>query len=325
MATTHAVRIHQYGPPEALRWEEIELPPAAPCEAVIRHTAIGLNFIDTYHRSGLYKLDSLPAVLGVEAVGVLEEVAAGSSGLAPGDRVAYVGQLGAYSERRVIAAERLVSVPDSVSDETAAAMLLKGLTAEMLLRRVYAVQPGETILVHAAAGGVGLILCQWARALGATVIGTVGSDKKAELATEQGCHFSIIYTREDFVDRVLHLTGGEGVPVVYDGVGRATFDGSLECLAHGGLMVSFGNASGAVPPIEPLRLTPKALFLTRPSVMVHLRDKQRMARSADEVFKALKDETLTASIGQRYSLQDAAAAHRALEERATVGSSLILP
>jgi NADPH2:quinone reductase len=319
------MRIHQYGSPDALRWEEVDLPPAAVGEALIRHTAIGVNFLDTYHRSGLYKVDSLPAVLGVEAAGVVEEVAGGSSEFAPGDRVAYVDALGAYSERRVIATERLISLPKNVSDESAAAVLLKGLTAEMLLRRVHTVEPGETILVHAAAGGVGLILCQWARALGATVIGTVGSDEKAQLASEQGCHFPIVYTREDFVERVKDLTDGNGVPVVYDGVGQATFDGSLDCLAHGGLMVSFGNASGAVPPVEPLRLSSKALFLTRPSAMVHLRDPQRSARSAEAVLTALTDGTLTASVHQRFPLRNAATAHRALEERATVGSSLLIP
>lgn len=325
MTSTRAARIHQHGPAEALLWEEIPLALPGEGEVLIRQTAIGLNFVDTYHRSGLYEVGSLPAVLGVEAAGVVEESASGVSGLGTGDRVAYAGELGAYAERRTISARRLVKIPDSITDEVAATILLKGLTAEMLLRHVYAVAPGETILVHAAAGGVGRILCQWARGLGATVIGTVGSDAKAELAADHGCHVPIVYTREDFVERVAELTGGDGVPVVYDGVGRATFDGSLDCLAEGGLMVSFGNASGPVPPVDLLRLTPRSLLLTRPSVIVQTRDPGRLGASATAVFGAFSDGTLSSAIGQRFDLADVVAAHRALEARSTVASTLLVP
>ena len=244
-----AIRIHQTGGPEVLKWEDVQLGRPGPGEALIRQTAVGLNFIDTYHRTGLYPLP-LPAVLGMEGAGMVEEVGAGVTEVKPGDRVAYAGVLGAYTERRLIAADRLVPLPDGVSDIQAAAMMLKGMTAEYLLLRTHRVQRGETILVHAAAGGVGLIMCQWAKHLGATVIGTVGSDQKAELARANGCDHPIVYTRENFTERVRALTGGAGVPVVYDSVGKDTFPGSLDCLRPLGLMVSYGNASGAVPPFN---------------------------------------------------------------------------
>ncbi|MCG8508795.1 MAG: quinone oxidoreductase, partial [Rhodospirillales bacterium] len=261
-----AIQIHQYGGPELLRWEDVEVGAPGPGEVRIRHTAVGLNYIDTYMRTGLYPLPGFPSGSGLEAAGVVEEVGEGVDLVAAGDRVAYAGgPAGAYAETRLMPPDRLVKVPDGIDDQTAAAIMLKGLTAWYLIRRTFEVKPGQTILAHAAAGGVGLILCQWAKKLGATVIGTVGSQEKAELVKANGCDHPIIYTSENFAERVREITDGAGVPVVYDSVGAATWEGSLDCLQPRGLMVSFGNASGKVPPIEPVVLSAKgSLFLTRP-------------------------------------------------------------
>jgi NADPH2:quinone reductase len=320
-----AIRIHETGGPEVLRWEDVELGRPGPGEALLRQTAIGLNFIDTYHRTGLYPLP-LPAVLGMEGAGMVEEVGAGVTEVKPGDRVAYAGVLGAYTERRLIAADRLVSLPDGVSDIQAAAMMLKGMTAEYLLLRTHRVQRSETILVHAAAGGVGLIMCQWAKHLGATVIGTVGSDEKAELARANGCHHPIVYTRENFTERVRALTGGAGVPVVYDSVGKDTFLGSLDCLRPLGLMVSFGNASGAVPPFNIGLLAQKgSLFLTRPVLMAYTAKREDLLSCARALFEVVASGVVKIKLERTWPLEDAASAHRELEGRRTTGSTVLIP
>jgi len=320
-----AIRIHETGGPEVLKWEEVELGKPGQGEALIRQTAIGLNFIDTYHRTGLYPLP-LPAVLGMEGAGVVEEVGAGVTEVKPGDRVAYAGVLGAYTERRLIAADRLVPLPDSVSDIQAAAMMLKGMTAEYLLRRTHRVEKGEPILVHAAAGGVGLIMCQWAKHLGATVIGTVGSDEKAELARANGCHHPIVYTRENFTERVRALTGGAGVPVVYDSVGKDTFLGSLDCLRPLGLMVSYGNASGAVPPFNIGLLAQKgSLFLTRPVLMAYTAKREDLLARARALFEVVASGVVKIKLERTWPLEDAASAHRELEGRRTTGSTVLIP
>ena len=320
-----AIRIHETGGPEVLKWEEVEVGRPGPGEALIRQTAIGLNFIDTYHRTGLYPLP-LPAVLGMEGAGMVEEVGAGVTDVEPGDRVAYAGVLGAYTERRLIAADRLVPLPDGVSDIQAAAMMLKGMTAEYLLLRTHPVQRGETILVHAAAGGVGLIMCQWAKHLGATVIGTVGSDEKAELARANGCHHPIVYTRENFTERVRALTGGAGVPVVYDSVGKDTFLGSLDCLRPLGLMVSFGNASGAVPPFNIGLLAQKgSLFLTRPVLMAYTAKREDLLSCARALFEVVASGVVKIKLERTWPLEDAASAHRELEGRRTTGSTVLIP
>jgi len=320
-----AIRIHETGGPEVLRWEEVEVGRPGPGEALICQTAIGLNFIDTYHRTGLYPLP-LPAVLGMEGAGMVEEVGAGVTDVEPGDRVAYAGVLGAYTERRLIAADRLVPLPDGVSDIQAAAMMLKGMTAEYLLLRTHPVQRGETILVHAAAGGVGLIMCQWAKHLGATVIGTVGSDQKADLARANGCDHPIVYTRENFTERVRALTGGAGVPVVYDSVGKDTFLGSLDCLRPLGLMVSYGNASGAVPPFNIGLLAQKgSLFLTRPVLMAYTAKREDLLSCARALFEVVASGVVKIKLERTWPLEDAASAHRELEGRRTTGSTVLIP
>ena len=320
-----AIRIHETGGPEVLKWEDVEIGKPGQGEALIRQTAVGLNFIDTYHRTGLYPLP-LPAVLGMEGAGMVEEVGAGVTDVKPGDRVAYAGVLGAYTERRLIAADRLVPLPDGVSDIQAAAMMLKGMTAEYLLLRTHRVQRGETILVHAAAGGVGLIMCQWAKHLGATVIGTVGSDEKAELARANGCDHPIVYTRENFTERVRALTGGAGVPVVYDSVGKDTFLGSLDCLSPLGLMVSYGNASGAVPPFNIGLLAQKgSLFLTRPVLMAYTAKREDLLSSARALFEVVESGVVKIKLERTWPLEDAASAHRELEGRRTTGSTVLIP
>ncbi len=320
-----AIRIHQTGGPEVLKWEDVEVGKPGPGEALLRQTAIGLNFIDTYHRTGLYPLP-LPAIIGMEAAGVVEEVGPGVAEVKPGDRVAYAGVLGADVERRVIPADRLVPLPDSISDVQAAAMMLKGMTAEYLLRRTHRVEKGETILVHAAAGGVGLIMCQWAKHLGATVIGTVGSDEKAELARANGCDHPIVYTRENFTERVRAITGGAGLPVVYDSVGKDTFMGSLDCLRPLGLMVSYGNASGAVPPFAPALLSQKgSLFLTRPVLMAYTAKREDLLASARALFEVVQSGAVKIKLDRAWPLRDAAAAQRELEARRTTGSTVLLP
>ena len=323
---THAIRLHQAGAPELMQWESIALPPPAAGEVRLRHHAIGLNYIDTYHRSGLYPLP-LPSGLGQEGAGVVEAVGEGVSEVAVGDRVAYAtSPLGAYAEARNIPAEVLVPLPAAVSFEQGAAVMMQGLTAQYLLRRTYRVQAGDTILVHAAAGGVGTIMCQWAKALGATVIGTVGSEHKAELARANGCDHPIVYTRENFARRVRELTDGEGVPVVFDSIGKDTFMDSLACLRPLGLMVSFGNASGAVPPVDIGVLARMgSLFLTRPTLFTYAARRSDLLAMASELFDLVVAGTLRVEINQRYALKDVAQAHRDLEGRRTSASSILLP
>ncbi len=295
-------------------------------EARVRHTAVGVNYIDTYHRSGLYKLQ-LPTGLGSEGAGVVEAVGAGVDWVKPGDRVAYCGgPLGAYSESRVMPAERLVRLPDGISDRAAATLMLKGLTVQYLFRQTYKLKAGDTILFHAAAGGVGLIACQWARALGVTMIGTVGSDEKAALATANGCAHTIVYTRENFVERVKALTGGKGVPVVYDGIGKDTFPASLDCLSPRGLWVSFGNSSGAIPQFDILLLSQKgSLYATRPTLFTYAAKREDMTAMAGELFDLVQAGKIVSEPRQTFALKDAAAAHRALESRKTTGATVLVP
>jgi NADPH2:quinone reductase len=324
---TQAIRIHQTGGPEVLRWEPVEVGVPGPREVLLRHTAVGVNFIDTYHRSGLYPVEPLPAMLGMEAAGVVEAVGAEVGELQVGDRVAYgSGPRGAYCEARVIAADSLVKLPEAIGDEQAAAVMLKGMTVEYLIRRTFAVQAGQTVLFHAAAGGVGLLACQWLSHLGVRVIGTVGSDEKAELARAHGCAEPVVYTRDDFVARVRELTDGAGVPVVYDSVGRSTFFGSLDCLAPRGVMVSFGNASGKPEPFDSAVLAQKgSLWLTRPSLMHYTASREELQVSAAALFEVLASGAVEVDIGQRFALSDTAEAHRALESRQTTGSTVLLP
>lgn len=323
---TKAIRIHRFGGPEVLELDSVELPPPAPGEARVRHTAIGLNFIDTYHRSGLYPLE-LPSGLGSEAAGVVEAVGEGVTEVAPGDRVAYTGRpADAYSEARNFPAARLIPVPGGVSDEQAAAALLKGLTAWYLLRRSYRVQPGDPILLYAAAGGVGSFASQWAKHLGATVIGIVSTEEKARLARAHGCDHVILSADGDTAARVRELTGGEGVAAVYDSVGRDTFFDSLDSLRPHGVMVTFGNASGPVEPFAPSELAKRhSLYVTRPSLFDFIDTRQRLLDAARELFGLVADGVLEIDINQRYALKDAADAHRALEARKTTGSTLLLP
>ncbi|WP_430437580.1 quinone oxidoreductase family protein [Oceanibaculum nanhaiense] len=321
-----AIRIQQPGGPEVMQWQEIDLPAPGPGQALVRHTAVGLNYIDTYHRSGLYNLP-MPAGIGMEGAGTVEAVGPDVKDLVAGDRVAYAaGPPGSYSEARIIAADRLVKIPEGVSDQQAAAMMLKGLTTQYLIRRIYKVKEGDTILMHAAAGGVGLILCQWAAALGATVIGTVGSKDKAELAKAHGCHHTILYREEDFVERVKEITAGKGVPVVYDGVGKDTFMKSLDCLSPLGLMVAFGQSSGNVPPLELGVLSAKgSLFLTRPTLVTYTAKREDLVASANDLFDAVKSGKVKIDINQTYPLKDVVKAHQDLEARKTTGSTVFLP
>jgi NADPH2:quinone reductase len=309
-----------------MQFESVNVGEPGPGEARIRHTAVGLNYIDTYQRSGLYKL-ALPSGLGSEAAGVVEAVGPGVSEFKAGDRVAYSGGApGAYAEVRVMPIDRLVKLPEGVSDRAAATLMLKGLTVQYLLRQTYAVKAGETILLHAAAGGIGLIACQWARALGATVIGTVGTDAKAELAKANGCTHTIVYTRENFVEKVKEITGGKGVPVVYDAVGKDTFPGSLDCLSPRGLFVSFGNSSGPVPPFEILLLSQKgSLYATRPTLVTYTAKRADLLKMAEEMFALVLSGKLKNDARQTYALKDAAQAHRDLEARKTTGSTILLP
>jgi len=318
----HAIRIHEYGGPERLRWDEVAVPDPGPGEACIRQRAIGVNFIDVYQRTGLYPL-SLPAVLGNEAAGVVAAVGPGVTDVAVGDRVAYAGLPGAYAEGRIVPAERLVKLPDAIGDDLAAAIMLKGMTAEYLLRRTHRVARGETIVFHAAAGGVGQIACQWAKALGATVIGTVGSDAKVEVAREHGCDH-VLVTGPDLAQRVRDLTGGAGAHAVYDGVGKDTWDASLDSLRPRGMLVSFGNASGPVPPFPPLVLTMKgSLFLTRPSLAHYVATREELVESAAAVFEAVGSGAVRVGIRHRYPLRDAARAHADLEGRRTTGPTVL--
>jgi len=321
-----AIRIERTGGPEVMKLSEVELPRPGKGEVRVRHTAIGLNFIDTYHRSGLYPVP-LPSGLGVEAAGVVEALGEGVKGLKVGDRVAYgTGPIGAYAEAKNHPANRLSKIPKSISDEQAAAMMLKGMTARYLLRATYRVKRGDLVLIHAAAGGVGSILSQWARALGATVIGTVGSDEKAELARSNGCHQVINYSREDVAKLVREITQGKGVSVVYDGVGQATLMSSLDSLRPRGLLVSFGNASGPVRALDTLWLSQRgSLYVTRPTLATYIADDRDLEETAADLFDIVKSGKVKIPVHQRYRLQDAAQAHRELETRKTTGASVILP
>ena len=324
---TGVVRVHEVGGPEALRFEEIEVGSPGTGQALLRQTAVGLNFIDVYFRSGLYPPPQLPFVPGLEAAAVVEAVGEGVSEPQVGQRVAYASPpIGAYAERRLMAADRLVPLPDGISDEQAAAMMLKGMTVHYLLRRTYRVHSGQIILFHAAAGGVGLIACQWAKHLGVTVIGTVGSDAKAELARAHGCAHVIRYDREDVVARVREITGGKGVPVVYDSVGQATFDSSLDCLAPLGMLVSFGQSSGKIPPVDLGILSQKgSLYVTRPTLMTYTAERADLLAAAAELFDVVQSGAVRIEINQRYRLREAAEAHHALEGRRTTGSTVLLP
>lgn len=323
---TKAIRVESTGGPEALIWQDIPLTSPGEGEVQLRHTAIGLNYIDVYFRTGLYPADP-PFVPGLEAAGVVEAVGSGVTDLAVGDRVAYASPpLGAYAEQRLIAADRVVKVPDAIDDTQAAAMMLKGMTAEYLLRRTYQVQPGDTILFHAAAGGVGLIACQWAKHLGATVIGTVGSDEKAELAAAHGCDYPVNYTRENVAERVRELTDGRGVPVVYDSVGKDTFTASLDCLAPRGSMALFGQSSGPVPLFELGTLAAKgSLYLTRPTLFTYVATRVELEDCADALMDVVSSGAVKIEVNQTFRLSEAAAAHRALEGRVTTGSTVLLP
>lgn len=323
---TKAIRVHSYGGPEAMQWDDVPTPEPGPAEVLVHHTAIGLNYIDVYFRTGLYKAPSLPATLGMEAAGVVSAIGSEVTTIAVGDRVAYAtGPIGAYSTDRVISADRVVKLPDGIDDQTAAAMMLQGMTAQYLLRRTYPVKSGDTVLIHAAAGGVGLILCQWAKHLGATVIGVVSTEEKAHLAHEHGAEH-VIVGHERLATEVKRLTAGAMVPVVYDSVGKDTFTASLDCLAPLGLMVSFGNSSGPVPPFELAVLGAKgSLFLTRPSLATYTASRSDLERSAQDLMQAVISGAVRIKVNQTFALKDAAEAHRALEARKTTGSTVLLP
>lgn len=323
---TKAIRIHKTGGPEVLQWDDIDVPAPKEGEARIKHTAIGLNYIDTYHRSGLYPLP-LPTVIGSEGAGVVEAVGPGVTDLKAGDRVAYGNApIGSYAESRIIPAGRLVKLPAGISDQQAASMMLKGMTSQYLIRRTYVVKKGDTILVHAAAGGVGLIICQWAKHLGATVIGTVGSADKAKLAAAHGADHTILYRDTDFVAKVKEITKGAGVPVVYDGVGKDTFMPSLDCLSPRGLMASFGNASGAVPPVNIGVLAAKgSLYVTRPTLATHVASRADLLATANDLFDVVSKGIVKIEVNQTYALKEAAKAHTDLESRKTTGSTVLTP
>ncbi len=322
----HAIRIHQHGGPDALRWEPIEVAAPGPGQARIRHHAVGLNFIDTYHRTGLYPVSALPAVIGMEGTGEVLEIGDGVTEVAVGDRVAYVNPIGSYAQERLIAAERLVRLPESISYDTAAAMMLKGTTARYLLRQTYAVGPQTTMLFHAAAGGVGLIACQWARHLGATMIGTAGTDEKCARALESGATHVINYRRENFVDRVRELTGGAGCDVVYDSVGHDTFLPSLECLKPRGLFVSFGNASGPIRNFDLSLLAQKgSLYITRPRLYTYVDTREELVQNTSELFDVVTRGIVNIAAPRSYPLREAAQAHADLEARKTTGSTILKP
>ncbi len=323
---TKAIRIHEHGGPEVLKWEDVEVGEPGPDEVLVRHTAIGLNFVDTYHRTGQMKHPvTFPMILGVQGVGVVEATGPDAGSLKTGDRVSYSGLQGSYSEVRLAHADRLIVLPDDISDELAAAAFLRTLTAEYLLRRLHKVEPGETILVHAAAGGAGQIICQWAKALGAVVIGTVGSDEKAELVKGLGVDHAIIYTRDDFAEKVMEITGGRGVPVVYDSVGRDTFMGSLDCLSPMGHAINYGTASGQVELFPLQNLHKKSLTVTRPTLATYIASREDLEKASDTVFGVLRDGTVKVDISRRYALADTAQAHADLESRNTTGAMILEP
>lgn len=321
----HAIRIHEHGGPEVMKWEEIEVGEPGEGQVRIKHHAVGLNYIDTYHRSGLYKI-SLPAVIGTEGAGEVTAVGPGVTEFKVGDRVAYASPIGAYAEERLIPADRLVKIPDNIDYQTAAAMMLQGMTVRYLLKETYNVGPGTTMLLHAAAGGIGLIACQWAKHLGATIIGTAGSDEKCKLALEHGATHIINYRKEDFVARTKELTNGQGVDVVYDSVGKDTFPGSLDCLKPRGLWVSFGNASGPVPPFDILMLSAKgSLFATRPTLQTYTAKREDLVATANDLFDVVGRGIVKIKVNQTYPLKEAVQAHLDLEGRKTTGSTVLLP
>ena len=319
-----AMQVYEIGEPSVMKWEDVDPGNPDSNEVLVRHAAVGLNFIDVYFRRGIYPPPGFPFVPGLEGAGVVEQIGHDVSDLAVGDRVAYASPpLGAYAEQRLMPANRLVKIPDEIDDVTAAAMMLKGLTAQYLLRQVYQVKSGDTILFHAAAGGVGLIACQWAKRLGATVIGTVGNDQKAEIAKDHGCDFPIIYTRENFTDRVREITDGKGVPVVYDSVGLSTFEGSLDCLRPKGLLVSFGQSSGEIDSFNPVLLRVKgSLFLTRPTLMTYTAEREDLVAMAEELCEMVTSGAVTIPVKQRFALADAVEAHTDLESRKTHGATV---
>jgi NADPH:quinone reductase len=322
---TKAIRIHAYGGPEVMQWEDVPTPEPSSSEALVKHEAIGVNYIDVYFRNGLYKAPALPVILGMEGAGTVTAVGADVKNLKPGDRVAYAGALGAYAGNRVIAADRLVKLPDSIDFKTAAAMMLQGMTAQYLIRRTYRVKSGDTIVVHAAAGGVGLILCQWAKHLGATVIGVVSTPEKAEVARAHGAAHTLI-GYGNLRDEVKRITNGAMVPVVYDSIGKDTFMASLDCLAPLGTMVSYGNASGPVPPIDISLLAAKgSLFLTRPTLATYTAKSEDLQATARDLFEVVQSGAVKISVNQTFPLKEAAEAHRALEARQTTGSTVLLP
>jgi NADPH2:quinone reductase len=321
----HAIRVHEYGGPEKLVWEDIPLPAPKAGEALVRHQAVGLNYIDVYFRTGLYKAPALPATIGMEAAGIVEAVGEGVTNVAPGDRVAYAtAPIGAYAEARTIKADRLVKVPEAIAFDQAAAMMLQGMTAGFLLTRTFKVQPGQTILVHAAAGGVGLIMTQWAKHLGATVIGSVSTEKKAELARAHGADHVVVGI-ESLPARVKEITGGAMLPVVYDSVGRDTFTTSLDCLAPYGMMVSYGNASGPVTTDIGILAAKGSLYLTRPTLATYTSKREDLEAQAAALFDVVAQGAVKIRVNQSFALKDAADAHRALEARKTTGSTVLLP
>jgi NADPH:quinone reductase len=322
---TKAIRIHANGGPEVMVWEDVPTPEPGPGEALVKHEAIGLNFIDVYFRTGLYKAPNLPLIIGQEGAGTVVAVGSAVTNVVPGDRIAYAGPLGGYATERVIAADRLVKLPDNISFETGAAMMLQGMTAQYLIRRTYTVKPSDTIVVHAAAGGVGLILCQWAKHLGATVIGVVSSEEKAELARAHGAEHTVI-GHAKLVAEVKRITGGTMVPVVYDSVGKDTFAASIDCLAPLGLMTSYGSASGPVPPVDVSMLAAKgSLFLTRPTLATYTTKRSDLERVAADLFEVVSSGVVKIQVNQTFSLKNAGLAHAALESRKTTGSTVLLP
>jgi len=321
----HAIRVHEYGGPEEMRFEEVEVPAPGPGEVTLRHHAVGLNYIDVYHRTGLYPQPSLPFTLGTEGAGEVTALGEGVSRLAVGDRVAYAGPIGSYAELRNIPADRVVKLPKSIDDRTAAAMMLQGMTSRYLLRKTCNVGPGTVMLFHAAAGGVGQIACQWAASLGATIIGTVGSPEKAEWARQHGCTHVINYREEDFVARVGEITNGAKCDVVYDSVGKDTFPASLDCLKLRGLWVTFGNASGKVPPLDVGMLAAKgSLFITRPTLASYIATREELEETANDLFDVVTSGKVKINVNQTYPLREAAQAHRDLEARKTTGSTVLL-
>ena len=323
---TKAIRIHEYGDADNMTWEDVDVGAPGENEVRVKHTAVGLNFIDIYQRTGLYDIGALPATLGMEGAGVIEEVGAGVDGFAAGDRVAYAMGLGAYSESRLMTTDRLVKLPDGISDDTAAAMMLQGMTAQYLLKSSYAVKAGDTILIMAAAGGVGQILSQWAKSLGATVIGCVGSEAKAELAKVAGCDHTILYNSEDIAERVLDITDGAGVPVSYDSIGQATVQASLDSLKPSGVFISFGNASGPITDFNPGVLAMKgSLYMQRPTLATYTRNRELLNAAAGDLFDVVASGTVSINIGQTYPLAETVQAHKDLEGRNTTGSSVLIP